>query len=103
MDKIRRNTVGDALHRTARIFRERSALVFAERDWSFAALDRAADAVAAYFASMGLAAGDRIAAYGRNSDAYFIAFLACVRGGFVHVPVNYAPTSKSFEPDWETM
>ncbi len=37
-----------------------------------------------------MAAGDRIAAYGRNSDAYFIAWLACARGGFVHVPVNYA-------------
>jgi fatty-acyl-CoA synthase len=94
MDPLRRNTVGDAFHRAARIFRERSALVFAERDWSFAVLDRAADRVAAYFASLGVAAGDRIAAYGRNSDAYFIAFLACVRGGFVHVPVNYALTGE---------
>jgi fatty-acyl-CoA synthase len=92
MELIRRNTVGDAIRRIARMSRGRSALVFGERDWSFGDLDRAADRVAGYFAALGLAAGDRIAAYGRNSDAYFIAWLACVRGGFVHVPVNYALT-----------
>jgi fatty-acyl-CoA synthase len=74
------------------MFRDRSALVFGERDWSFEALDRAADRVAGHFSALGLKPGDRIAAYGRNSDAYFIAWLACVRGGFVHVPVNYALT-----------
>ncbi|MGD0103473.1 MAG: fatty acyl-CoA synthetase [Rhodopila sp.] len=94
MDLIRRNTVGDAVRRTARLFRDRSALVFGARDWSFNALDRAADRVARHFADSGLNAGDRIAAYGRNSDAYFIAWLACVRGGFVHVPVNYALTGE---------
>jgi fatty-acyl-CoA synthase len=94
MDLIRRNTAGDAFRRTARLFRDRSALVFGERDWSFNALDRAADRVAAHFASLGMRQGDRIAAYGRNSDAYFIAFLACLRGGFVHVPVNYALTGE---------
>ncbi len=94
MDLIRRNTVGDAVRRAARLFRGRSALVFGERDWSFEALDRAADRVAGHFACLGLQTGDRIAAYGRNSDAYFIAWLACVRGGFVHVPVNYALTGE---------
>ena len=94
MDLLRRNTVGDAVRRTARLFRDRSALVFGDRDWSFNALDRAADRVAGYFAGLGLNPGDRIAAYGRNSDAYFIAWLACVRGGFVHVPVNYALTGE---------
>jgi len=94
MDLIRRNTVGDAVRRAARLFRDRSALVFGQRDWSFEALDRAADRVAGHFAGLGLQTGDRIAAYGRNSDAYFIAWLACVRGGFVHVPVNYALTGE---------
>jgi fatty-acyl-CoA synthase len=94
MDLVRRNTVGDALRRSARLFRDRSALVFADRDWSFNALDRAADRVARLFADRGLNPGDRIAAYGRNSDAYFVVWLACVRGGFVHVPVNYALTGE---------
>lgn len=82
------------MRRAARVFRGRSALVFGSRDWSFSALDHAADRVAGHFATLGLNPGDRIAAYGRNSDAYFIAFLACLRGGFVHVPVNYALTGE---------
>ena len=94
MDLLRRNTVGDALRRSARLFRDRSALLFDGRDWSFNALDRAADRVAWHLTGLGLKTGDRIAAYGRNSDAYFIAWLACVRGGFVHVPVNYALTGE---------
>jgi len=92
MDLLRRNTVGDGLRRAARLYRDRTALFFGARGWSFAALDRAADRVARRFADMGLRPGDRIAAYGRNSDAYLIAWLACARGGFVHVPVNYALT-----------
>jgi fatty-acyl-CoA synthase len=94
VDLIRRNTVGDAIRRTARTYRDRSALVFGQRDWSFNDLDRGADRVARYFSDLGLNAGDRIAAYGRNSDAYFVAWLGCVRGGFVHVPVNYALTGE---------
>jgi len=94
MDLVRRNTVGDAIRRAARLFRDRSALVFGDRDWSFNDLNHAADRVAGHFLALGLNPGDRIAAYGRNSDAYFIAWLACVRGGFVHVPVNYALTGE---------
>lgn len=90
--RARRNTVGDALHRAARRERDRVALIFGERRWSFTDLDAAADRVARRLADLGLHPGDRVAAYGRNSDAYFIAWLACARGGFVHVPVNYALT-----------
>ncbi|MDR3539082.1 MAG: fatty acyl-CoA synthetase [Acetobacteraceae bacterium] len=92
--RARRNTVGDALHRTARRERDAIALVFGDQRWSFADLDAAADRIARRFADLGLRPGDRVAAYGRNSDAYFIAWLGCVRGGFVHVPVNYALTGE---------
>lgn len=94
MHIVRRNTVGDAVRRAARVFRDREALVFGDRSWSFDDLDQAADRLARRFADLGLRQGDRIAAYGRNSDGYFIAWLACVRGGFVHVPVNYALTGE---------
>ena len=90
--RVRRNTVGDALRRTAAKFRDREALVFGDRHWSFAALDVAADRVARRFADLGLQPGDRVAAYGRNSDAYLLAWLGCARAGLVHVPVNYALT-----------
>ncbi len=94
MDLIHRNTVGDAVRRAARVFRDAPALTFHDRSWSFRALDDGANRLARYFADLGMRPGDRIAAYGRNSDAYVLAWLGCVRGGFVHVPVNYALTGE---------
>ncbi len=94
MNTARSNTVGDALRRVARVHRDRPALTFGNRVWSFNALDRAASRLARHFADRGLRPGDRIAAYGRNSDAFFVAWLGCARGGFVHVPVNYALTGE---------
>ena len=87
-----RNTLSDAVRRTAARFRDNEALVFADRSWSFRAIDVATSRVAARLTALGLQPGDRVAAYGRNSDAYLIAFLACCRAGLVHVPVNYALT-----------
>jgi fatty-acyl-CoA synthase len=92
--RTRRNTIGDALHRAAARHRHRTALTFGERSWSFVALDQAADRVARRLTDLGLRPGDRLAAYGRNSDAYFIAWLGCARAGIVHVPVNYALTGE---------
>ena len=90
--RARRNTLGDALRRAALRHRDRIALIYAERSWDFAALDRAVDRVARHLTDLGLLPGDRVAAFGRNSDAYLIAFLGCARAGLIHVPVNYALT-----------
>ena len=43
---------------------------------------------------LGVGKGDRVATYGRNSDAYLLAFLGCARPGAVHVPINYALTGE---------
>ena len=90
--RARRNTLGDALRRAAIRHHDKIALIFGDRTWSFPALDRAVDRVAWHLTNLGLAPGDRVATFGRNSDAYLIAFLACARAGLVHVPVNYALT-----------
>jgi fatty-acyl-CoA synthase len=88
----RGNHVGEAMRRAARLHRDRPALQFGDRLWSFAELDAAIDRVGRRLLDIGLVPGDRVAAYGRNSDGYIIAFLACARAGLVHVPVNYALT-----------
>ncbi|MCF4127641.1 acyl-CoA synthetase [Methylobacterium sp. SyP6R] len=92
--RARRDTISDALRRTARRHRDRNALSFGERRWSFAALDRAVDRVAHGLTEAGLTRGDRLGALGRNSDAYLILWLACARAGLIHVPVNYALTGR---------
>jgi fatty-acyl-CoA synthase len=92
-----RNTIGDALRRSAERFRDKTALTFGDRSWTYAALDLAADRVAQRLLALGLRSGDRVCAYGRNSDGYLLAWLGCVRAGLVHVPVNYALTGGELE------
>src|SRR5262245_45981543 len=86
----RSSTVDDVLRRSARRHPNRTALRFADRVWSYRELDDAVSRAVGVLLGLGLARGDRVAAYGRNSDAYLIAFLACARAGLVHVPINYA-------------
>lgn len=64
------------------------ALADACRRYSYAALDRAADSAAHLFTSMGLAAGDRIAASLPNGCDIVIAFLAAQRIGAIWVGIN---------------
>lgn len=63
---------------------------FDSRSWTYQGLDDAVTRVAAALRSLELDAGARVAAFGVNSDAYVIGFLATIRAGLVHVPINYA-------------
>lgn len=87
-----RNTIGDAFRRVAARNAAKSALIWNDRDWSFAALETAALRVAERLADLGLVKGDRVAAFGRNSDSYLLLWLACVQSGLIHVPANYGLT-----------
>lgn len=91
--RARRNTIGDAMRRAGARFRDRPALRFGARDWTFAALDRGATRVARRLLAAGLRPGDRVVAFGRNSDAYLLLWLGCARAGLVHVPTNFALTA----------
>ena len=90
-------TVDAILRRSAARFPDRIALTFADRRWTYAELDAAVDRVATMLGGRGLDDGARIAAYGVNSDAYLIGFLATARAGYIHVPVNYALTGGELE------
>ncbi|MGW0311542.1 acyl-CoA synthetase [Streptomyces flavidovirens] len=85
---VRSSTVDGIVRRSARRSPDRIALRYADRSWTYAALDTAVSTAAAELVGHGLEDGDRVATYGHNSDAYLIAFLACARAGLVHVPVN---------------
>ncbi|WFE71504.1 fatty acyl-CoA synthetase [Halomonas sp. M1] len=91
---IHRNTIGAALNRSARKYAQRPALTFGERAWNYQALNSAANHVANGLLEAGLSPGDRLAVYGKNSDAYVIAWLAATKAGLVHVPINFALSSE---------
>ncbi|MFB7509545.1 acyl-CoA synthetase [Streptomyces broussonetiae] len=82
------STVDGVLRRSARRTPARVAVEYGERRWTYEELDDAVSRAASVLLAEGLEPGDRVAAYGHNSDAYLIAFLACARAGLVHVPVN---------------
>jgi fatty-acyl-CoA synthase len=82
------STVDGLLRRSARRTPARLAVEYRDRRWTYQELDDAVSRAAGLLRGRGLAPGDRVAAYGHNSDAYLIGFLACARAGLVHVPVN---------------
>ncbi|MEU3347267.1 acyl-CoA synthetase [Streptomyces sp. NPDC006700] len=86
------STVDGVLRRSARRTPARVAVEYGERTWTYAELDDAVSRAANVLLGQDLARGDRVAAYGHNSDAYLIGFLACARAGLVHVPVNQSLT-----------
>ncbi|MBB5321378.1 fatty acyl-CoA synthetase [Marinobacter oulmenensis] len=90
IQRARRNTIGDAMARSAATHGEQTALAFADREWSFAGIEQASNRLAHRLLDLGLTPGDRVAAYGKNSDAYILLWLACAKAGLIHVPVNYA-------------
>jgi fatty-acyl-CoA synthase len=97
MDLQHASTIPDALRRSAARTPERVALHFhhgggAVRSWTYRELDLAVTRAAGRLLARGLRPGDRVAALGRNSDAYLLLFLACGRAGLVHVPINYNAT-----------
>ncbi|WP_333617729.1 fatty acyl-CoA synthetase [Dietzia sp.] len=86
----RANSVDAVVRRSAARTPNAVALHFADRALTYAELDAAVSRAAGRLLSLGLEPGDRIAAYGTNSDAYAIAFFAASRAGLIHVPINYA-------------
>lgn len=97
MSLMRSSTIDGVVRRSARAFGDRVALVFGEREWTYRELEDATSRAAGALLAQGLTKGDRVAAFGRNSDAYLIGFLACARAGLVHVPLNYNLTGYELE------
>lgn len=89
VDLTNASTVSDLIRRSARRTPTRVALHFGERRWTYEELDDAVSRVAGRLLELGLRKGERVAAYGTNSDAYLLLYLGCARAGLVHVPVNY--------------
>ena len=90
IQRARRQTIGDALTRISERQPNKVAITFAERSWSFAEIDQATNRVARQLLALGLTQGDRVAAYGKNSDAYLLLWLACTKAGLIHVPLNFS-------------
>lgn len=59
------------------------------QDWSFSAINAAADAIACGFRSMGLEEGERVAILCHNCAEFFLALFACQKTGVILCPLNW--------------
>jgi long-chain acyl-CoA synthetase len=56
--------------------------------WTYSALDRASDSVAAGLAERGVAPGDRVGLYCPNGAEFVVCYLAILKCGAIVVPIN---------------
>jgi fatty-acyl-CoA synthase len=86
---IRRQTIADLLHRTAKRFPAKTGLVCGETSWTFAEFDTVCDRVAAGLSRLGVGEASRVAVLARNSHAFAAMRFALARLGAVLVPINF--------------
>lgn len=68
-----------------------------ERSFTYAELDERAEAMSAYFGSLGIGRGDRVALLAHNGVEYFDIQFACVRTGAICVLLNWRLTVSELE------
>lgn len=78
---------------------EKLALAMGDQHFTYPELDDAHRRVATWMSEHGVGKGDRVAVYLGNSTEFAIAFLAILRLGAVHVPVNpmFQPAELAYE------
>jgi fatty-acyl-CoA synthase len=87
--RARRHSLGDVLHRTARRYPGKLAVVDGDRRVTYAEFDAAVNRAAHALTARGLVKGDRLALLARNSYQYAVLVFATARLGVVLVPVNF--------------
>ncbi len=83
-----RDTIPDRFRAVAVARADQPVLSGAGPTWTFAALDRASDGVAAGLAGRGIEPGDRIGLYCPNAPEFVVAYLGILKTGATVVPIN---------------
>ncbi len=86
---VRRQTIADLLHRTARRYPAKPGILCGDTCWTFAEFDAVVDRVAAGLAAMGVGHASRVAVLARNSHGFAALRFALARLGAVLVPINF--------------
>jgi len=85
---VSRDTIPDSFRIIARARGDQTVLLCAGPSWTFAALDRASDGVAAGLAGLGVEPSDRIGLYCPNTPEFVVAYLGILKAGATVVPIN---------------
>ncbi|MGJ7611877.1 MULTISPECIES: class I adenylate-forming enzyme family protein [unclassified Variovorax] len=88
--RISRVALGDVVHRSARRFGTRTALIEGEHRMTYGELDAASNRFAYHLLGLGLQGGDRVGMLCNNSIEMVVALLGIQKAGLVWVPINTA-------------
>ncbi|MDE2285043.1 MAG: AMP-binding protein, partial [Hyphomicrobiales bacterium] len=86
---LRRQTLADLQHRTAKRFPNKTAIICGDARWSYADFNAVCNRLAAGLAARGVGKGKRVAILSRNSHAFAALRFALARLGAVLVPINF--------------
>ena len=86
---VRRQTIADALRRTALRHPAKTGIVCGATRWTYAEFDALVSRLAAGLARIGVAQADRVAVLARNSHGFAALRFALARRGAVMVPINF--------------
>jgi fatty-acyl-CoA synthase len=89
IDRARQHSVGDLLHRTARRYPDKLAVVAGDLRVTYAEFDAAVNRTAHALTARGLVKGDRLALLSHNCWQYAVLAFATAKLGVVLVPVNF--------------
>jgi long-chain acyl-CoA synthetase len=89
--------ITDILHTGLDRHPDATALVSAERRWTWHELETATNRLAHSLLALGLQSGDRIASLMPNRTALLVFYLACLRSGLVVTPLNYRYTPREID------
>jgi len=96
---MRNQGVGSWTLRRARMSPDRVAVVYEEREWTYAQLHERATRLAYGLASLGVRHGDRVAYLGPNHHTFLEALFATGQLGAIYVPLNWrlAPPELAYQ------
>lgn len=97
IDPGRYQSLVDLMDQAFETYAQRNAYSFMGKEWTFAQVDAYSRALAAYFQSLGLQRGDRVALMMPNIPQYPVAVAAMLRAGLVVVNVNPLYTARELE------
>ncbi|HJV60427.1 MAG TPA: fatty acyl-CoA synthetase [Albitalea sp.] len=92
--RIRRQTLGDLLRRSAARHPAKLAIACGATRWSYAEFDAVCSRLACGLAARGITHGERVAVLARNSHAFAALRFALARLGAVLVPINFMLTAE---------
>jgi fatty-acyl-CoA synthase len=87
--RARQHAVGDLLHRTARRYPDKLAVVSGDLRFTYSDFDAAVNRCAHAIAARGLQKGDRLALLSHNSWQFAVLVFATAKLGVVLVPINF--------------